>query len=479
MKGGRAVVLVGIARGGGGGGGGRLGAAAAVPTTESVVTATVAVGGPRQRLTMRVAAAVLLLAGAGSAQVLFSLQRLGDPRALLQLPPITLVRDPTPSAQTEPQLGYKQQVEQRNAECYQQCAKEFANAAGSAAACERGCRLFALGEANEPQLSAGEHRDKCAKGEFTSSRAVTEHRDKYAKDCATAYPVPVEQHSCQSGCLSVYCATAYPVPVEQHSCQSGCHHQRPKQQDEDGAPVVMSVVRKYSFESGDGQQVQRSQSSVLVHDGDQMHVIEGPARVTVSQRGPMTGDGPFPSMLDGMLDRMRQTMQHMLQGISGQPDTEERQEQGQEQPKEAQEAQERQEQALVEQRMEQAEQQLRDRLAQAHRDMFVTGAAARQHESSWRRAWRCTPHYVMLGVLLLGTALVLYTCYCLIVVVRRRRRRELRDQLHVEVAEDLPPKYSLAVAEQEPTKTSEVKDAPPAYSSITAADAELPPKLDV
>ncbi|XP_043240550.1 transmembrane protein 59-like [Amphibalanus amphitrite] len=390
---------------------------------------------------MRVAAAVLLLAGAGSAQVLFSLQRLGDPRALLQLPPITLVRDPTPSAETEPQLGYKQQVEQRNAECYQQCAKEFANAAGSAAACERGCRLFALGEANEPQLSAGEHRDKCAKD----------------------------------------CATAYPVPVEQHSCQSGCHHQRPKQQDEDGAPVVMSVVRKYSFESEDGQQVQRSQSSVLVHDGDQMHVIEGPARVTVSQRGPMTGDGPFPSMLDGMLDRMRQTMQHMLQGISGQPDTEERQQQGQEQPKQAQEAQERQEQALVEQRMEQAEQQLRDRLAQAHRDMFVTGAAARQHESSWRRAWRCTPHYVMLGVLLLGTALVLYTCYCLIVVVRRRRRRELRDELvqHVEVAEDLPPKYSLAVAEQEPTKTSEVKDAPPAYSSITAADAELPPKLDV
>ena len=30
---------------------------------------------------------------------------------------------------------------------------------------------------------------------------------------------------------------------------------------------------------------------------------------------------------------------------------------------------------------------------------------------------------------MLGTALVLYTCYCLIVVVRRRRRRELRDQL--------------------------------------------------
>ena len=49
--------------------------------------------------------------------------------------------------------------------------------------------------------------------------------------------------------------------------------------------MVMSVVRKYSFESEDGQQVQRSQSSVLVHDGDQMHVIEGPARVTVSQRG--------------------------------------------------------------------------------------------------------------------------------------------------------------------------------------------------
>ena len=47
----------------------------------------------------------------------------------------------------------------------------------------------------------------------------------------------------------------------------------------------MSVIRKYSFESGNGQQVRRSQSSVLVHDGDKMHVIEGPARITVSQSG--------------------------------------------------------------------------------------------------------------------------------------------------------------------------------------------------
>ena len=58
-----------------------------------------------------------------------------------------------------------------------------------------------------------------------------------------------------------------------------------------GRVVVMSVVRKYSFESEDGQQVQRSQSSVLVHDGDQMHVIEGPARVTVSQSGQCTRRG--------------------------------------------------------------------------------------------------------------------------------------------------------------------------------------------
>ena len=80
------------------------------------------------RVTMRAAAAVLLLAGAGSAQVLFSLQRLGDPRALLQLPSITLVRDPPPPAgqtQDEAPAGFKEQVEQRNAECYQQCANEF------------------------------------------------------------------------------------------------------------------------------------------------------------------------------------------------------------------------------------------------------------------------------------------------------------------------------------------------------------------
>ena len=50
---------------------------------------------------------------------------------------------------------------------------------------------------------------------------------------------------------------------------------------------------------------------------------------------------------------------------------------------------------------------------------------------------------------------------------------------HEEVAEDLPPKYSLAVSEPELAKVSETKDAPPAYSSITVADAELPPKLDV
>ena len=59
----------------------------------------------------------------------------------------------------------------------------------------------------------------------------------------------------------------------------------PSPQEEDGAPVVMSVIRKYSFEAEGGQQVRRSQSSVLVHDGDKMHVIEGPARVSVSQTG--------------------------------------------------------------------------------------------------------------------------------------------------------------------------------------------------
>lgn len=379
---------------------------------------------------MRVAAALLLLAGAGSAQMLFSLQRLSEPRAMLQLPTITVVRDPPPPPPAA--ADYKQQVAQRNDECYQQCAAAFPNAAGSSAACERGCRLFALGEANEPQLSADQHRAKCATD----------------------------------------CATAYPVPVEQHSCQTGCHHQRPKQQDEDGAPVVMSVVRKYSFESEDGQQVQRSQSSVLVHDGDQMHVIEGPARVTVSQHGPMTGEMPFPSMMDGMLERMRQTMQHMLLRLNGGQPAEE-----------AQQEQQQQEPAAVEQRLQEAEQQLRDRLSQARHDMLVT-AGVQSHESSWRRAWRCTPHYVVLGVLVLGTALLLYTCYCLIVVVRRRRRREMRADGLVQLeeeAEDLPPKYSLAIPEEEVTKISEAKEAPPAYSSIAgaAAAAELPLKLDV
>ena len=80
--------------------------------------------------------------------------------------------------------------------------------------------------------------------------------------------------------------------------------------------------------------------------------------------GPMTGgDGPFPSMLDGMLERMRQTMRHMLQRMNGQPDGEERQDQQQEQERER---------TAVEQRMEEAEQRLRDRLSQAQRDMLGT-----------------------------------------------------------------------------------------------------------
>lgn len=329
---------------------------------------------------------------------------------MLQMPTITLIRPPP---QPAPAADYKQQVQLRNDECYQQCAKEFPNAEGSVAACERGCRLFALGEANEPNLTAGEHRDKCIKD----------------------------------------CAVAYPVPVEQHSCESGCHHQRPKEQDESGAPVVMSVVRKFSFNSDGDEEVRRSQSAVVVHDGDQTRVIQGPAQVTVSRHGEggdsdaMTG---FPHSLAAMVQRMREKMRQMMMNLNG--ETEE---------------------------PEQYNEEHYGPTAEPRQHHVLVSGGLQPRLSGWRRVWRCTPHYVVLAVLLLSAALLLYTGYCLVIAARRRRRRLDRDQLiqNEEMAEDLPPKYSVAVEAEEPVKSAADKEAPPAYTSIVADD--IPPKPDV
>ncbi|XP_037092399.1 uncharacterized protein LOC119112348 [Pollicipes pollicipes] len=208
----------------------------------------------------------------------------------------------------------------------------------------------------------------------------------------------------------------------------------------------MSVVRKFTYDTDDGQEVRRSQSSVLVHDGDKMRVIEGPAQVIISRHGE-GGDSPspFPRALDDMVQRMRETMQRMMLRMRGA-----------EEPELDHQAAENRQAVRVE-----------------------VSPGLRAAPSGWRRVWRCTPHYVMLAVLLLGTALVLYTCYCLVCVVRRRRRRQ-QDALiqHEEIAEDLPPKYSLVGEHAEDAKSANVKDLPPAYNAIVA-DGELPPKLDV
>jgi len=65
--------------------------------------------------------------------------------------------------------------------------------------------------------------------------------------------------------------------------------------------------------------------------------------------------------------------------------------------------------------------------------------------------------------------------------VRRSRIGRRQDLLvqDEEVAEDLPPKYVLAVAaEGELEKRGDDKDLPPAYAAIVA-EAQIPPKLDV
>lgn len=356
-------------------------------------------------------AAFLLLAGASSAQLLFSLQRMSEPRALMRLPTITIVRGdaPPPPPDAGP-ADFKQQLQARNGECYQQCANEFETAAGSADACERGCRLFALAESKQPQQDAGSHRDKCAKD----------------------------------------CETAYPVPVEQHSCQSGCRHQRPKQQ-ESGAPVVMSVVRKFSFDSTGDQDVQRSQSTMLVHDGDKMRVIEGPAQMSVTRHGDGgPAQGQLPDSLDAMVKRMRDVM-HRLMGLRS------------------------------EDRAQQAEPLTQpEQLAEPTEDVMMS-SGLQPERSAWTRVWHCTSHYVLLALLLLATALVLYCCYCFLIMVRRSRIGRRQDLLvqDEEVAEDLPPKYVLAVAaEGELEKRGDDKDLPPAYAAIVA-EAQIPPKLDV